>query len=287
MTPPRKMSFQLTPLLDLLLIVLFAQFLDVRGESREAEERYEAEAVAAKAAADSELVAGRRELAAAREELAAARSALAERRDSLAAEEADLETAKAFLAADRAELVAAAGRAASRMAKLFDIPGAVAREAFKVKDPPAVPANASDAARLRDRLEKLAERAGRSVVEHVLTYDELLKRADVWRVRVADDGRITFAAGETETTFRAATVDAFVNEATDAYRTLPEPKGLVIVTLSYGDARADVREAAVEGLDRWLEKLRDERLGRTQFAPAILGYVPEELTDGPGRNRAE
>ncbi|MEM7810132.1 MAG: hypothetical protein AAF532_01460 [Planctomycetota bacterium] len=266
------MSFQLTPLLDLLLIVLFAQFLDVRGTSREAEARYREEAAVARAEVDRELAAGRAELEAARVELA-------DRRAEISAAAAAVDVSKSFLEADRDELLAVTERAASLMAELFDVPQDVIDEMLTEKAPPAVPSDAAAAERLRERLRDLAKKAGRAVVEHLVTYDELLKRADVWRVRVADDGRVTLTAGDRESTFRATSVDQFVSRATEAYYTFPEPKGVVLVVVSYGDARADVRTAVLDGVDRWLRELRTERLGRTQFAPAVLGYLPDE-TDG-------
>jgi hypothetical protein len=61
----------------------------------------------------------------------------------------------------------------------------------------------------------------------------------------------------------------------ERYRTLPQPKSLVIVVLSYGNVRAAAYEAALTGLPTVIEKMQADAAGRTRFEYAVLGYDPQ------------
>ncbi|QDT65336.1 hypothetical protein [Calycomorphotria hydatis] len=259
----RRLHFQLTPLLDLLLIVIFAQYLEVRETSGEQAAHLEAE---------------QREV---QSELAAGKKILDARADQLRTKEAELEKTEELLSeeskrllADRAELFEQQSRAAKLMAKLFDLPEDVAKSAFEPQQPPLVPQTPEDAARLQAELERLAAGKSREVIDHLLTYDELRKRADVWGLHVRDTGEIVFSANDRSVVLRASDPEQFASRLFASYKALPQPKGLVVMLVSYGDARADARATVLEGLPLVLRELREDRLGKTQFEYAVLGYVP-------------
>ena len=264
----RRFHLQLTPLLDLLLIVIFAQYLDVQQQAERQSE-----------AVSQQLAAGREEL-----------------RGAFTAREAELNTAKERLEAERQELIARAAeldrraetmtrrvedvvsqqrRAANLMGELFDVPQELIEEALKPLPADAPPRTAAQTERLRERFAKLAEMSGTEVIEHVLSYDEIRKRADVWTLRIESNGLIRFTADGQTQSFRAATSEDFSRELFARYNMLPQPKGLVVLLVSYGDARADVRQAVLRGLPDAI-RLMQEDLGSTQFEYAVLGFMPRE-----------
>ncbi|HAW28849.1 MAG TPA: hypothetical protein DCY03_12135, partial [Planctomycetaceae bacterium] len=81
------------------------------------------------------------------------------------------------------------------------------------------------------------------MVKHFLTYDELTKRSDIWELYLTENGVFRLKIGAKSTDFRADTSQDFVDRFYAVYKTVPQPKSLVIILFSYGDARASVRFA--------------------------------------------
>ena len=74
--------------------------------------------------------------------------------------------------------------------------------------------------------------------------------------------------------FRARTAEEFADKLYAAYKSLPQPKSLVVIMLSWGDARADVREAALRALPIVTERMRQNAGGFIRFEYAVLGFQP-------------
>lgn len=265
----RRFHFQLTPLLDLLLIVIFAQYLDVTQQAKR--ETVSAERRVAERRAELE-----REYAQLRTQIEQERVALVAERERVAensaASEAKVDDAEQKLD----DVIAQQRRAANLVAELFNVPRELIDQTLAPRPAGAPTRSPQDSERLRDRFRDLASMRGSDVVEHLLSYDELRKRADIWTLRIEQTGEIEFSAGDVQQRFRAATPAEFSAKLFDRYKTLEQPKGLVIVLVSYGDARADVRQAVLNGLPEAVRLMRDDRLGRTQFEYAVLGYIPED-----------
>lgn len=254
MTSFRRLQFQLMPLLDLLLIMIFSLYLEVR-ERGETQERQAEQRIAAREA---------------------------EQEQRFTAAEANLVAERAALAAERVESgtrVADAfeqqRRAADLIAELFAVPQDLVDEALRPLPPGAPQRSPEDTDRLRERFRAVAALRGPQVVEHLLTHEELRKRADVWTLRIRGNGEIVLSTGDRTLAFRASTPAEFATRLFDRHKTLPQPKGLVVLLVSYGDARADVRQAVLDGLPEALRLMREDRLGRTQFEYAVLGFIPE------------
>lgn len=246
----RRLHFQLMPLLDLLLIMIFSLYLEVRVREERKAEQAEAR------------------IATQEQELATERQALAAEREQLAAETAELE--------GRVEdVVEQQRRAADLVAELFDVPQELIDEALEPLPAGAPPRPPEEAERLRQRFRELASLRGPDVIEHLLSYEELRKRADVWTLRIRANGEIALEAGGRTQSFRAATPEEFASRLFDRYKTLPQPKGLVVLLVSYGDARADVRQAVIDGLPEAVRLMREDQRGRTQFEYAVLGFIEE------------
>nr|MDQ3332135.1 DUF3450 domain-containing protein [Planctomycetota bacterium] len=185
----RRFHFQLTPLLDLLLIVIFAQYLEVTQQ------------------AERQTIAAERQVVERQNELgrryAQLEADLEQERESLRVERQNVADSDAANSAEVEELrrrledVAAQQRqAANLVAELFHIPQELIDEALKPLPIGTPPRSQKEVERLRQRFEELAVLRGPEVVEHLLSYDELRKRADVWRLRIERGGGIVFTPGE-------------------------------------------------------------------------------------------
>jgi hypothetical protein len=223
-------------------------------EARVRQERETEQAASRFAALEAEMEAGRAALTGERERLARESAELQERLD---------------------DVVTQQERAAGLVAELFDVPPDLIDQALRPLPAGTPPRPAAETERLRERFRELARLQGPQVVEHLLSYDELRKRADVWTLRIGENGQLTFSTGAATHSFRAASAQEFASRLFDRYKTLPQPKGLVVLLVSYEDARADVRQAVIDGLPEAIRLMREDQLGRTQFEYAVLGFIPQ------------
>jgi hypothetical protein len=246
----RRLHFQLMPLLDLLLIMIFSLYLEVRLRD------------------ETSVSKAQQRAAAAEQHLADERAALADERKRLAA--ASVENQRRL-----DDVVARQQRVADIVAELFDVPQELIDEALKPLPAGTPPRTDQEIERLRQRFRELAALRGNDVVEHLLSYDELRKRADIWTLRIEANGSLIFSNGEHSQRFRADTPSEFASRLFDRYKSLAQPKGLVILLVSYGDARADVRQAVIDGLPEAVRQMREDQRGRTQFEYAVLGFIAD------------
>ncbi|MCA9076916.1 MAG: hypothetical protein KDA93_17960 [Planctomycetaceae bacterium] len=265
----RRLTMQLTPLLDLLLIVIFAQFMDV--QEREAttvdeaklavEKRYQAEAELADLHTSHEQAVG------ALEEAATMVSELRTENRQLTEQSSQLQTEVERAVAQQRLL-------GELVSQLFNVPDETIAEVLTPSGANQPAASAKQRAFLEEQFRELSmQKAGR-MIRHLLSYDEMRKRCDLWELHIDETGWFNLKVGKQERGFRADTPDEFSNRLYAIYKSLPEPKQLVVIMLSYGDARADVREAAIQGLPHVTERMRQDAGGTFRFEYAVLGFQP-------------
>ncbi|WP_437202707.1 hypothetical protein [Planctomicrobium sp. SH664] len=274
----RRLTIQLAPLVDLLLIVAFCQFLEVQEKSEELSKQ-SVVAVADRDAALARLNAALVELQSVDQRLqaASARALAAELhvaadKDRLEQSQGDLERA---LAQQRVlgELVT----------QLFQIPP---DDVARIFDPArAAPGSQSPAElqQLKEKFQSLGlEKPGR-MVEHLLSYEEIRKRCDVWDLHVDAQGVATVTAGNRSTRIRVITdepdsvaVERFAADLYNWYRTLPQPKSLVLVLLTYDrSTRILVTSRVRQALPVVVARMQADSAGRTRFEYADLGFRVE------------
>ena len=265
-----RLRFQLTPLLDLLLIIVFAQFLEVR-ETADAREAREAAQFAEQTA-----------------ELEERTERLRRRFDARVAELGLLEER---LRSERAAAVAAAGdaveredRVAAAVARLLDLPA----EMLDELDPPPGSPLADDLNAARRRAARMRESGGEEIWRFWVAYEELLKRAEIWTLHVSAGGRITLSAGDVRETFQLERrgqderAEEFADRLFATYKMLPQPKGLVVTLVSYDrNARAGDFAPVLEGLPEAVRRLGLDQEERTRFEFAVLGITPDPFADDP------
>lgn len=253
----RKMTFQLTPLLDLLLIVIFAQYMDVRETQSSTRSAFDQQLAAARAEA-SESAADARRVRNALDDL----ELRAE--DQLTQLEDALETA-----------VKQQEEIGDVLTELFQVPDELVDEVLAARQASRQPLSAAELKRLRQQIAEITRKRGREIVKHLITYDELLKRCDVWEIYVKTNGVVVLTAGDESFEFRVQNQQDFIRKVDSRVRSLPEPKGLVIILFSHGDARLGVLDSILNGLPNLTDRLQQASNGRTRYEYAVLGFSPE------------
>jgi hypothetical protein len=251
MLPSRKFTFQLIPLLDLLLIVVFAQYLEGRIAGERIAER--------KDVLSQELDDALRQLIALREKMTVLED------QASAAETHTLELDRLRGQRDLiGELVG----------EMFRVPAEVLDQLLQRRISAGPGPSKDDIASLKSRLMALGGGSGERVIEHLLTFGELRKRVDVWELYMHDNGDYTLHVGARRIPFRAETLEAFPTRLFEAYKTLPESKSMVLVLVSYGDAKFKPLKSTLDGLPLALERIRADAGSRSRFEYAVLGYRP-------------
>jgi hypothetical protein len=243
----RRITLQLIPLLDLLLVVLFAQFMQLQDlAQKQAARTVHAEKVAADTAA--QVVADRQELTRVREEI---------ERDRIKIDQ----SLKSALA-DRDAVSALA-------AELLTLPDETIRKALTGK-------SKEEIAQLRAALAALPNPRAADVVHQLATISELRRNCDVWQLHIDDASIVRISFPPAETSFRAESTAEFERKLFDWYKSLPPPKSVVMMQLTWGDATFGTKYAAKEGIVRCAERMRSDRNGRTLFEYVILGFRPSK-----------
>ena len=163
--------------------------------------------------------------------------------------------------------------------ELFQVPQADVNAALNPVGPPPGRTTA-EIERLKERFRQIAvEQSGR-VIEHLLSYEEIRKRCDVWDVHITPDNFLTLGSGEKSLRMQVPididedfVMDEFVTQFVELSHTLPEPKSLVILMLTY-DRRSQrwATQGTREALPEITLELNRQSDGRTRYDYADLGF---------------
>lgn len=242
MVPRRRLSLQLTPLLDLLLIVIFAQYMEVQQNTVSMEENF-----------------ARRE-----RELVEFRELLIDRQEQMQEERSK------WLATQRRQ-VETVGDA---LAEALNLPGQLVRELTRLREE----GEATDVQRLRraaQRVRKLMEARGEEFVQMVLRVDEMQKHVSLWELHLQANGRVLLSDGQQTAVVAFETREEFLDRVVAATKSFSEPKTLVLLLLSYGDTQAGFRSLAEGGMTELAAQLRHDSGGIRWYDYSLLGYRPE------------
>ncbi|QDT34097.1 hypothetical protein [Thalassoglobus polymorphus] len=245
MIVPRKMTLQLTPLLDLLLIVIFAQYLEVQ----------ETQVVVEKNAA----------------------AALVERDEAVAAM-TQMEERLQFAEANLEETLERERIVAKLLSELFEIPDQDIEKILRRQLSSGVLSDV-DLENLKERIRQLSDEKSNQIVSHLLAYEEIRKRCDVWNIHVTPQNYLTLTSDNTTLRMqfpRDLSTDFaqqdFINRFIELAHTLPEPKSLVILMLTYeSESTEGDLEPVQEALPQITVRLNFESAGRSRYDYADLG----------------
>lgn len=255
MTPARKLTFQLASLLDLLLIVMFAQYLEVQTVAQNQTERVEAE----RQASATDLEALQRQLADVQRQLS--------------------QFEEQQRAADKAEH-SSREQLGRLFGELFRIPETAIQKIAQRRGQDEAGLSPAEIASLRKEFQSLATARGDQVVDHLLTFLEMKKRFDVWEVYLQENGALVVTAGSHQKRLQTGIVETpeqFSDELFKLYKSFPQTKSVVLILVSYGDSRFAERLAVVKGLPMVAERMRADSNGAARFEYAVLGYRPDAV----------
>jgi len=170
MTPTRKITFQLASLLDLLLIVMFSQYLEVQVAAEKQEQRMEAEQQSSK-------------------------SDLEKLQQQLSAMQRQLKTIEEQQrTVDQAEFKQQE-QLGRTFGELFRIPEATIQKIIKQRNQDNAGLTDSEASALKKEFQSLASSRGEQVVDHLLTYVEMKKRLEVRELYLKENRAIVVTSG--------------------------------------------------------------------------------------------
>lgn len=265
MKKSRRMTFQLTPLLDLLLIVIFAQYMEVQQKAESAQTEVEQQ-----------------------------KADLAEqynvRRDELerqhAAESGDVSALRQRYSDHYESILKQHQQAGSALAAALNLPGTLMEEILRLK----TNGNVADGQNLESavkRIEQLLPTRGAEVLRFILRYDEMQKHVSVWEMHLRDNGQALFSDGEQSQMLSFETVEEFVSRSFEVSKAFTEPKPLVIILLTHGDTQAGQRRRAVDGMPPLIEKLRRDAGNARWFDFSLMGFRPAGPLFSPSSDSAE
>lgn len=253
----RRLTLQLTPLLDLLLIVMFSQYIENRHRT----------------------LAAREDIAEQRKSLESERTQLQERlSQEKAALEVEITEQRRTVDALRQvyderfrSIVDQHHQIGSLIAESLNLPGAVLAEVLKLR----TAGSSDDAVRLTaatERLRELMTARGEDVFRFLVKVDEMQKHVSVWEIHVQGNGQALISDGEQTFSADFSTEADFSGRLFESSKAFAESKPLVIVLLTWGDAQAGSRQTATNAMTAFMEQLRRDAAGIRWYDFSIVGY---------------
>jgi hypothetical protein len=211
MKPRRRMTFQLTPLLDLLLIVIFAQFMEVQQQAESAQDDLQQQKQQLVQQFDDGKAELERQRADLQREISLQSSTLTERREQYS---------KQF-----ESILQQHQQAGQALSDAFNLPTTVMEEVLQLQ----TDGNQTDARNLQQaakRLKDLLPQRGDELLRFMLRYDEMQKHVSVWELHLQDNGQASFSDGGTAQTVSFGTQEEFLSRAFQTSKSFTDPKSL-------------------------------------------------------------
>ncbi|MEJ7591449.1 MAG: hypothetical protein WKF77_07860 [Planctomycetaceae bacterium] len=257
MLPKRRLALQLTPLLDLLLIVMFSQYIENRNRSVAAQE--------ALAAREKSLDT----------RLAEQDARMEQRRLALEKDVADRKASLAELSKTYDErfrsILNQHQQIGSILAESLNLPGNVMAEVLKLR----TSGSSDDAKRLQDaaeRLQKLMQARGEEIFRFMLQVDEMQKHVTIWEIHVQENGQAFITDSQQSFVTDFATDADLAARLFESSKSFSEPKSLIVVLLTWSDAQAVARRRAIDAMPLLMEQLRSDAGGTRWYDFSIIGY---------------
>lgn len=251
----KQLTFQLTPLLDLLLIVIFAQYMEVQQTAESGESLIQAQ--------QSEL-----------------ENSYQQRRQQLesahAADMNSLEASRARYAKQVQDIVDQHRRVGATLAETFNMPARMMEEALRLK----TAGQTGDAKRMEmavSRLKELLESRQSELLRFMIRYDEMQKHVSVWELHLLDSGQGLFTDGTLTRRLSFESPEEFATMCFEASKAFEEPRPLTLILMTYADTQAGFRRSAIDGLPIAVQRLRDGAGGTRWYDYSLMGFRP----DGP------
>ncbi len=253
----RRLTLQLTPLLDLLLIVMFSQYIENRHRTVTTQE----EMAEQRKALDDERLQLNQELSQHQVELEREFAVQREKIDSL----------RQVYDERFRSIIDQHHQIGSLIAETLNLPGAVIAEVLKLRTAGS-PDDADRLTAATAQLQELMTARGDDVFRFFVKVDEMQKHVSIWEVHVQDNGQALISDGQQSFTADFSSEADFAGRLFESSKAFTEPKTLVIVLLSWGDAQAGNRQQATDAMTAFMEQLRRDAAGTRWYDFSIVGY---------------
>lgn len=247
MTNTRRLTLQLTPLIDLLLIVMFAQYMEVRLLA----EREKEVAITEREAVSRENETLRRQV------------------ELWESQERDVDQKQH----QKVEQIGALVR------ELFQVPESVLNKLIQPRSKnEAGGLSPAEIADLKSRFQQMAESRADEAVDYLLTFSEMRKQFDLWELYMDEEGRLQITVGQDRQRIKSKVIEtpeAFVDAVLQVRRQFPPTRNSVLILCRYGDCRLLHKLSMTRGLPAIAERLNSDGQGTTHFEYAVFGYRPQ------------
>ncbi|TWU42316.1 hypothetical protein [Novipirellula artificiosorum] len=265
----QAIRFQLTSLLDLLLIIVFAQYMDVQRSKQVTQIQTQ-----------HQLASTRQRL---EEEYQHQVSLLNKTHEELMQQNQWLREAKQ-------QAIAMAEAASLRQQRSEGLLKNMLKLNADVLDEALSPAESTETLdRAIETTEMLQSMDGTELLRFFAGYAELLKRAEIWTLHVSDRGDIELQSSSPNAPTQGFRLEAatqiereqeFLDRLRSVYSQLPQPKGLVVILVSYNPrATAGNFQPVLDGMPAAIEWLGTDSGGQTRFEYAVIGAVTDKERD--------
>ncbi len=258
----RRITFQLTPLLDLLLIVIFAQYMEVQQTAESAQDDLAQQKTDLVEQYETRKKQLEQQFASANSDVAATRERYSEHYQSILKQHQ---------------------QAGSALAEAMNLPGAMMEQILRVRTDGSQTDTENVKAAVQ-RMKQLLQARGAEMLQFILKYDEMQKHVSVWELYLQDNGQGIFSDGEQQQLVSFGTQEEFVSRAFEASKAFTEPKPLVIILLSYGDTQAGQLRRATDGMPTLVQQLRQDSGNTRWFDFSLMGFRPSGPLFDDGRN---
>jgi len=245
----RRLSLQLTPLLDLMLIVMFSQYLENRNRSVIAEEVLQNE----------------------REQMSRQRQSMEQ--DFQQKQEQLNDLRQTYDARFRSLLVQHRA-VADLLTKSLNLPEEALSEVVALR----AEGSEEDAARLESAVDRLQARMplqGQELFRFLLQVDEMQKHVSLWEVHIEENGKARIQNGSRSAMVDYSSKEELAGRLFESSKNFEDPRNLVLILLTWGDAQLGARQKATEGIPLFLERLRKDSAGIRWYDFSIIGYRAE------------
>ena len=245
----RRLALQLTPLLDLMLIVMFSQYLENRNRSVIAEEVLQTE---------------RQQIERQRQDM----------EQELRQQQETLDDLRQTYDARFRSLLGQHRAVADLLTRSLNLPEQAMNEVVALR----AEGSAEDAARLESAVDRLRARMplqGKELFRFLLQVDEMQKHVSVWEVHIEENGKATIQDGIRSATVDYATEEELAGRLFESSKNFGDPRNLVLILLTWGDAQLGARQKATNGIPLFLERLRKDSAGIRWYDFSIIGYRAE------------
>jgi len=271
----RRLTLQLTPLLDMLLIVVFLQYFQLRDREQSLAGEQQA-IVTERSATQSQITELVQNLDALRQQLSYAETQASQARQRAVLDRQTLIQSQSTLqhVVDQQQVIG------QLVHELFQIPPDDIQQLLNSTRGPGGVQTPADREKIMQRFRQLASGSPGKILEHLLSYEEIRKRCDVWTLHLEASGVATLSDGIRSRSLRVPMQDdgevlreQFVAELFTWYRTLPQTKSLVVILLTYDrNSRIYLTESVRAAMPVWVGRMQADSAGRSRFEYADLGF---------------